>query len=95
MVEEFWTDERVERKLLSRLVQRRCWGGRHTAIEHLQHGVPSHEKGRAKRVALDLIHRGWLVRKPTFYGVHVSLNEAYRAEIFAFITEPAAPEPTG
>ncbi len=82
------TDEDIERRVLTRLHNHRYWGGRHTAIENLQHGLPSHVAGRAKRVALELLKRGWLIRKPTFYGLHVSLNPDFRSEIMAVITGP-------
>ena len=82
------TDADIEWGILSRLNRKDCWGGRHTAIEHLQGGFPSHLTGRAKQVALELLKRGWLIRKPTFYGLHVSLNPRFRAEILARISGP-------
>ena len=49
-------------------------GGRHTDIENLKKGLPSHVRGDIKEVVKELIKEEALVSKPTSYGLHVSLN---------------------
>jgi len=49
-------------------------GGRHTAIENLYRGFPSHLRGDAEKAAERLLKHGWLVRKTTGYGLQVSIN---------------------
>ena len=49
-------------------------GGRHTDIENLKKGLPSHVRGDVKDVAKELVKEEVLVSKPTSYGLQVSLN---------------------
>ncbi|MEK6963434.1 MAG: hypothetical protein AABX70_03340 [Nanoarchaeota archaeon] len=60
-------------------------GGRHTAIENLRKGLPSHFKGSVKEAIEELIQEGILVPKPTSYGLHVSLNHKKREEIQEYL----------
>ena len=63
------------------------WGGKHTSIDNLASGIPSHLRGDAKDVAEDLIREGLLLKKPTGYGKHVSLNIDRMDEIDRIIEE--------
>ena len=49
-------------------------GGRHTAVENLYHGFPGHLRGEAEKAAGRLLKQGWLIRKPTGYGLQVSID---------------------
>jgi hypothetical protein len=49
----------------------------HTAIENLPKGFPKHLRGQVKEVAED----GLLLKKPTSYGLQVSLNPHRLADI--------------
>jgi len=49
-------------------------GSRHTDIENLKKGLPSHVRGDIKEAAKELIKGEILILKPTSYGLHVSLN---------------------
>lgn len=60
-------------------------GGRHTDIENLQKGLPSHFKGDSKKAAKELIKEEILISKQTSYGHHVSLNHRKRAEIERYL----------
>ena len=71
--------------LLNRLVQRGKWGGAHMSFDKLVHGVPSHLRGDAKDVADELIKQGYILSKPTHYGIEVSLNPRKQKEILEFI----------
>lgn len=60
-------------------------GGRHTDIENLKKGLPSHVKGDIKDAAKELIREEILMPKPTSYGLHVSLNPRRREEIDKYL----------
>ncbi len=60
-------------------------GGRHTDIENLKKGLPSHIKGEVKEAVKELIKEDILIPKPTSYGLHVSLNPRKRAEIDLYL----------
>lgn len=60
-------------------------GGRHTAIENLKKGLPSHLQGDVKEVAKELIKEEILIPKPTSYGLHVSLNPRKREVIEKYL----------
>jgi len=60
-------------------------GGRHTDIENLKKGLPSHVKGDVKEAAEELIREGILIPKPTSYGLHISLNPEEREKIEKYL----------
>ena len=60
-------------------------GGRHTAAENLQKGLPSHFKGDVKDAVHELVREEILILKPTSYGLHVSLNPRKREEIDLYL----------
>ena len=60
-------------------------GGRHTDIENLGKGLPSHVKGDVKEAAKELIKEEILIPKPTSYGLHVSLNSHRKEEIDKYL----------
>ena len=67
--------------ILRKLFRLRYVGGKHTDIENLAKGLPTHLRGEAKKVAKELIKEGLLWTKPTSYGFHVSLNPERIEEI--------------
>jgi len=75
----------LKKIILRKLFRRRIIGGKHTAIEHLTKGLPKHVIGEAKNVVDDLIKEGFILIKPTSYGLHVSLNPKKIDEIFKII----------
>lgn len=78
-----FTDEQIKAFIMFKLAKNKYWGGKHTAIDNLRKGLPSHINvdGQIK----DLIKDGFLMPKTTSYGKHVSLNPKLMKEIFAFI----------
>lgn len=60
-------------------------GGRHTDIENLKKGLPSHFKGDCKKATKELIREDLLLSKQTSYGHHVSLNPRKREEIEKYL----------
>ena len=71
--------------ILRKLVRHRIIGGKHTAIENLVKGMPRHVVGDAKKAVHELMKEGFLVGKPTSYGLQVSLNPEKIDEIMDFI----------
>ena len=71
----------IERHILQKMIDHGYIGGKHTAIEELPKGLPSHLKGEAVRAAKDLVKGGWLVPKITGYGLHISINPSRMQEI--------------
>lgn len=56
-------------------------GGRHTAVENLKKGFPSHARGEVDGEVKELIKNGFILRKITNYGLQVSLNPEMIPEI--------------
>ena len=66
--------EQIKGFIIKNLFHHGYIGGRHTDIENLKKGLPSHVRGDVKEVAKELIKEEILITKPTSYGLHVSLN---------------------
>ncbi len=60
--------------VLRKLFRHRVIGGKHTAFEHVMSGVPGHALGDLKKAAEELIKEGFILTKPTSYGLQISLN---------------------
>ena len=71
--------------ILRKLFRFRAIGGKHTAIEHLTKGLPKHAAGEAKDAVKELIKEGFILQKPTSYGLQVSLNPKKIEEITKII----------
>jgi len=56
-------------------------GGKHTAVEHLKKGFPSHVRGEVDDQVKQLIRDGFILPKTTRYGLQVSLNPRMIPEI--------------
>src|SRR3989338_10364022 len=75
----FPTNEEIRARLLFALARHRKWGESHTAYEHMFRQFKSEALGKAgmknaKNIADALILEGLIIKKPTHYGLHVSLN---------------------
>ncbi len=75
----------LQRHILKKLFRRRVVGGKHTAVEHIMSGIPSHLAGEAKKAAEELIKDGFILTKPTSYGLQISLNPEKINEIIKII----------
>ena len=73
--------------ILRQLFRRRVIGAKHTAVEHLTKGLPKHVIGEAKKAVQELIKEGFILSKPTSYGLQVSLNPEKIDEILRTIEE--------
>ena len=68
-------------RLLFKLARRRKWGSSHTAFDNLKKGFKPREHALVKMAATELIRENLLFKKPTAYGLHVSLNHEQAAKI--------------
>lgn len=71
----------IRKRLLYKLVRHDLWGGKHTAYDNLPKGFPKDLWKEVKKEADNLIREGFIVQKPTGYGLHVSLNMKMKPEI--------------
>ncbi len=81
------TYDLIKAKLLFKLARRRNWGGSHTAFDNLRKGFKPKDHALVKTVAEDLIKENFLFKKPTSYGLHVSLNHEKAQEIKRIISD--------
>lgn len=68
-------------KILFKLARMRKWHNSHTAFDNLKKGFKPHEQKDVKKISENLIKEGYLLKKPTKYGLHVSLNHHKAQEI--------------
>ncbi|MBI2576822.1 hypothetical protein HYV84_06405 [Candidatus Woesearchaeota archaeon] len=81
--------KKIKVHIVKKLFDMRCWMGDHTSIHHMQIGLPGHARdSRIISKAVDeLIHEGWVIAKPTHYGLELALNIQKKIEIVEFIEE--------
>lgn len=82
-----WTDNEIKGKILHKLVRFGKFEHSHTAIEHLQSGLPRDMAGYVKEMVKELVKEGILFVKYTNYGVHVSINSEKRERVMFYIEE--------
>lgn len=63
------------------MVRHRWIGGKHTDIQNLRKGFERSRYGEVTAEIEQLAKEGFLVLKPTFYGMHVSLNPNMLEEV--------------
>ncbi len=78
-------EQEIKKAILKKLFRHNIWGAKHTSIDNLQKGFPSHLKGEAKIAAKELIKEELILIKPTSYGEEVSLNPRKKEEIYALL----------
>jgi hypothetical protein len=84
------SDDEVRAGILLKLHRRGNWGASHTAFDNLGKGWHNRDLGkhgikRLDKLARDLIRAGWIIQKPTSYGLQVSLNPKQSEAIVAFM----------
>jgi hypothetical protein len=80
-----FNEENIKARPLLHLRRKRVMGGVHTHFDTLTKGFPSHLGKEVKKIAEKLIKNGWLITKPTSYGLQVSLNKDRLIEIDGFL----------
>lgn len=63
------------------MVRHNWWHGKHTAFDNIPKGAPKDQWKDIRKELDELIREGFIVKKPTNYGLHVSLNMAKKSEI--------------
>ncbi|MDO8537415.1 MAG: hypothetical protein Q7S21_00860 [archaeon] len=71
----------IRKQILRKMVRHNYWGGKHTAFDNIPKGFPKHLWKEVKQELEQLIREGFIVKKPTGHGLHVSLNVQMKAEI--------------
>ena len=84
------SDYEIKATIHIKLHKRGNWGASHTAFENLHKGFRAADLGKngLKRIdwiTKDLIRQGWIIPKPTSYGLQVSLNPKENKAILAFM----------
>ncbi len=71
----------IQKTVLERMLKDTLIGGKHTAVENLKKGFPKHMRGEVEDEVHKLIKMGFILPKPTSYGMQVSLNPRMIEEI--------------
>lgn len=85
-------NEEIKARLLLALARKRKWGESHTAYENMVRQFKSQSFGKevmknVSNAAEELVREGLVVKKPTSYGLQVSLNQRMAFEIKRRIKE--------
>ena len=78
-------EDKIKATILYHLRRKKVIGGVHTPFDTLRRGFPSHLGKDIKKIAEELIKKGYIITKPASYGLQVSLNKEKLQEIEAFI----------
>jgi len=79
--------EDIKRFILRKLARHRMWMHKHTSIHNLPKGLPDYMRSskEVKKAIEELLKSGFLLSKPTNYGLEVSLNIKKKKQIEDFI----------
>ena len=78
-------DKVIAATILYNLRRKKTIGGKHTHFDTLKRGFPGHLEKDVGKIAKVLIKKGWIISKPTSYGLQVTLNKEKIIEIEKFI----------
>ncbi len=84
------TDEQIKAAILLKLYKRGNWGASHTSFENLKKGFKIGELGkkglkRIDDIGKEVIRTGLILRKPTHYGLEISLNPREHKTIYEIL----------
>jgi len=84
------SDDEIKATLLLKLHKRGNWGASHTAFDNLHKGFKEANLGkqgikRIETITKDLIRQGWIIPKPTGYGLQIALNPRENQTIISFM----------
>jgi len=82
---EFKDEENIKATILYHLRRKKVLGGVHTPFDTVTRGFPSHIGKDVKKIAEELIRKGFILKKITNYGLHIHLNKDKLREIEEFI----------
>ena len=78
---DFSDEEKIKATILYHLRRKKVIGGVHTPFDTVTKGFPSHLRKDVKKIAEDLIRKGYILKKITNYGLHIYLNKEKLKEI--------------
>lgn len=78
---DFSDDEKIKTTILYHLRRKKVIGGVHTPFDTVTKGFPSHLGKDVKKIAEGLIKQGYILKKITNYGLHITLNKNKLMEI--------------
>lgn len=76
-----------QKKILLKLRRNFYIGSRHTSEDNVIKGFPKYVRGEIKKALKKLIRHGYLISKPTSYGLEVSINPVVMKEINRILEE--------
>ena len=76
-----------QKKILFKLKRNFYIGGRHTSEDNVIKGFPTNERGNLKKSLKKLIQSGYLISKPTSYGLEIAINPSHMKEINEILKE--------
>lgn len=82
---QFNDDDKIKATILYHLRRKKVIGNVHTHYDTLRKGFPSHLGKDTEKIAKQLIKEGFIITKPTSYGLQVSLNKDKLKGIEEFI----------
>lgn len=82
---EFNEEDKIKATILYHLRRKKVIGGVHTPFDTVTKGFPSHLGKNVKKIAEELIKKGYILKKITNYGLHIHLNKDKLREIEDFI----------
>ena len=82
---EFDDEDKIKATILYHLRRKKVIGGVHTPFDTITKGFPSHIGKDVKKIAEELIRKGYIQKKITNYGLHIHLNKDKLKEIEEFI----------
>ena len=85
MTMQFDDEAKIKATILYHLRRKRIIGNVHTHYDTLIRWFPSHLGKDIEKIAKELIKQGFIITKPTSYGLQVSLNKEKLKEIEEFI----------
>lgn len=80
-----FNDDKIKATILYHLRRKKVIGGKHTSFDTLRRGFPTHLGKDVKKIADELIKKGYITTKSTNYGLQISLNKEKISEIEGFI----------
>jgi len=78
----------IRKKLLEKMLRLEYIGARHMAYDEAGKGFPKHLRKEVKRAADELIRSEIILRRPTSYGLRISLNPHKMDEIERIVRDP-------
>ena len=82
---EFNDEDKIKATILYHLRRKKVIGGVHTPFDTVTRGFPSHLGKDVKKITEEQIRKGYILKKITNYGLHITLNKNKLREIEEFI----------